>query len=430
MANDMAEPEVDHEWLVTVLFNFTSDDDEVSARHNDVDTNDLLRSLRDDLFRHKDPFIIVLIIIYVINFAVGLVGNVFVILVIVRHRHMRTLTNVFFVNLTVGDLMVVCICLPITLGTYIYRDWVYGRVMCKLTPFLQGTAVGVSVLSMMSIAINRYFAIHRPLQAKMLFSRGKVAVMLVAIWLVSMGAVSPLLFINSLTSYGLPGVFLARACEEKWGLQEARQFYNLLIFALLFIVPLGIMALLYTRISLALFADDSHLFETTASGKHVAAVQASRLLQQRRRTVRSLILLVVLFGVSWLPYYVVNIWLDFNSRSLATRHVINFVFPLAQVRGAMVVGVKVVVVKVVVVMVSVIMVTVMVMAWRGACLSVCLPVSVSVRECACKFTSIGCFIFFFRLRACGIQNHIKTANYPSAAGRFYKGTKRKKGKET
>ena len=327
----MAEPEVDKKWLVTVLFNFTSDDDEALGDGADLDTATLLQSLRDDLFKHKQPFTIVLIVIYVLNFAVGLVGNVFVILVILRHRHMRTLTNVFFVNLTVGDLMVVCICLPITLGNYIYKDWVYGKVMCKLTPFLQGTAVGVSVLSMMSISVNRYFAIHKPLRAKMVFSRGKVGVMLVAIWLVSVAAVSPLLFINSVTSYGVPGVFLARACEEKWGRQEARQFYNLLIFALLFLLPLLIMAVLYTRISLALFADDSHLFETTSAGKPVVTVSASRLLKQRRKTVRSLILLVVLFGASWLPYYVVNIWLDFNSRSITTHHVLNFIYPLAQV---------------------------------------------------------------------------------------------------
>ena len=325
------EPELDKKWLVAVLLNYTSGDEKKLGDDVDLDTATLLQSLRDDLFKHKQPFTIVLIVIFVINFAVGLVGNVFVILVILRHRHMRTLTNVFFVNLTVGDLMVVCICLPITLGTHIYKDWVFGRVMCKLTPFLQGTAVGVSVLSMMSISVNRYFAIHKPLQAKIVFSRGKVGVMLVAIWLVSVAAVSPLLFINSVTSFGLPGVYQSRVCEEKWGRLEARQFYNLLIFGLLFVLPLLIMAVLYTRISLALFADDSHLFETTSSGKPVATGSASRLLKQRRKTVRSLILLVVLFGASWLPYYVVNIWLDFNSLSTITPHVLNFIYPLAQV---------------------------------------------------------------------------------------------------
>nr|KAG5708638.1 hypothetical protein BaRGS_034855 [Batillaria attramentaria] len=329
---DDMENEFNNEWLVTVLFNYTTGDEMPEGDPN-FDAEAMLNSLHDDLYRHKEPFIIVLIVIYILNFVVGLVGNVFVILVILRHRHMRTLTNVFFVNLTVGDLMVVCICLPITLGNYIYKNWVYGSVMCKLTPFLQGTAVGVSVLSMMSISINRYFAIHKPLKAKIVFSRGKVGVMLVAIWLVSIAAVSPFLIINSVTSFGLKGVFEMSACEEKWGSKEARQTYNLVIFCLLFVLPLLIMAVLYTRISLALFADDAHLFETNSTtGKYVASGQAQRVLKQRRKTVRSLILLVVLFGVSWLPYYVVNIWMDFQApKEPKVVPVFNFIYPLVQV---------------------------------------------------------------------------------------------------
>ncbi|KAK7105860.1 hypothetical protein V1264_017185 [Littorina saxatilis] len=341
----MAGPDVENELLITVRLNLTLGNNNKYKNNSYNEYNDVmkggevdptmgteeLQSFHDALFTHTQPFTIILIVIYILNFVVGLVGNVFVILVILRHRHMRTLTNVFFVNLTIGDLMVVCICLPITLGNYVYKNWVYGQVMCKLTPFLQGTAVGVSVLSMMSISINRYFAIHKPLQAKIVFSGGKVGVMLVAIWLTSVTAVSPFLFINSVTSWGVPGMFLAHVCEEKWGIVEARQLYNILIFLVLFVLPLIIMALLYTRISMTLFTDDTHLFATTATGKPVVNGSASRLLKQRRKTVRSLILLVVLFGVSWLPYYVVNIWLDFNTRSDSTYNVLNFIYPLVQV---------------------------------------------------------------------------------------------------
>jgi hypothetical protein len=161
--------------------------------------------------------------------------------------------------------------------------------------------------------------------------------MLVSIWLLSVAASSPLLFINDVTEFGVPGVFLQRACEEHWGSQEARQFYNLLIFVLLFVLPLLIMALLYVRISLALFlSGDGHLFETTAFGKQVAGTSASRLLKQRRKTVRTLILLVVMFGVSWLPFYVVNIWLDFHTSTTTSMVLVSYVYPIVQVMGRVV----------------------------------------------------------------------------------------------
>jgi hypothetical protein len=110
-----------------------------------------------------------LMVLYSIAFILGITGNIFVIAVVIQYKHMRTLTNVFLVNLTVGDLLVVLICIPITLGEYVYGEYIFGTVICKLAPFLQGSAVAVSALSLLFIGINRYIAIHRPLKAKLIY---------------------------------------------------------------------------------------------------------------------------------------------------------------------------------------------------------------------------------------------------------------------
>ncbi|XP_046554216.1 QRFP-like peptide receptor [Haliotis rubra] len=293
------------------------------------DYSNFLTDLEKDLYRHNEPFTIVLIIFFSITFLLGILGNMFVILVVAKHRSMRTLTNVFFLNLTIGDLLVVCICIPITLGNYVYRDWVYGEVFCKVTTFLQGTAVGVSVLSMLFISINRYFAIHIPLRAKMLFTKGKVILMLVSVWILSFGAVSPLLFVNVITTWGIPGLFESRVCEEKWNEIEDKQFYNLFMFIIQFLLPLAVMCGTYIKISLTLWKEDVTLFDSASSGK----AQADRILRQRRRTVRNLMFLVTLFGLSWLPYYIVNIWLDFNVESKHATSVLNYVYPVVQLLG-------------------------------------------------------------------------------------------------
>ncbi|KAK6963901.1 FMRFamide receptor [Biomphalaria glabrata] len=259
-------------------------------------------------------------------------GNVFVILVVLRHRHMRTLTNVFFFNLTIGDFMVNCICIPTTLFFYIYRDWIFGETLCRLTPFFQSTAVSVSVLSMLSISVNRYFAIHIPLRAKILFSRNRVHVMLASIWGISLGAFSPMLYINKVTTYGLPDIFTVRACHEVWTIAELKHGYNLIIFLLLFLLPLTVMSALYLKISMALWSKNRQLF-SNARKQACMSTPVDRLLLQRRKTVRTLVLLVVLFAGSWFPYYVVYFWLEFNSRSLYVSVVNTFVYPLAQLVG-------------------------------------------------------------------------------------------------
>ena len=76
--------------------------------------------------------------LYTIIFLLAVVGNSLVILTLVQHQRMRTITNVFLLNLAVSDLMLGVLCMPFTLVGTILRDFVFGEVMCKLVPYLQG----------------------------------------------------------------------------------------------------------------------------------------------------------------------------------------------------------------------------------------------------------------------------------------------------
>jgi hypothetical protein len=77
------------------------------------------------------------IIMYAITFVVGLSGNVLVCFAVWRNRSMRTVTNIFIVNLAIADLTVIIICLPPTLLADVTETWYFGFVMCKVALFLQ-----------------------------------------------------------------------------------------------------------------------------------------------------------------------------------------------------------------------------------------------------------------------------------------------------
>lgn len=78
-----------------------------------------------------------LIVLYLIVFILGLIGNFLVVFVVVRNKHMRTITNLFIVNLSVADFLVLLICLPATVLTDVTETWFMGRAMCKLVHYLQ-----------------------------------------------------------------------------------------------------------------------------------------------------------------------------------------------------------------------------------------------------------------------------------------------------
>jgi len=66
--------------------------------------------------------------------VVGLVGNCLVPVVIWNNRDLRNSTNLFLLNLSLADILVLCVSMPTVLvEIYERRDtWIFGKVMCEL----------------------------------------------------------------------------------------------------------------------------------------------------------------------------------------------------------------------------------------------------------------------------------------------------------
>lgn len=69
----------------------------------------------DGVYRHSRPVTFVLIAAYTLILAIGVVGNSLVVGVVLKSPRMRTVTNLFILNLAVADLLVILFCLPPTL---------------------------------------------------------------------------------------------------------------------------------------------------------------------------------------------------------------------------------------------------------------------------------------------------------------------------
>ena len=109
------------------------------------------------LFEHT-PTIFDLGIVVVL----GIVGNALVIYVVIRNSHMRTVTNIFIVNLAIGDFLVILLCLPPTIVNYMTGQWLFGQAMCKLFIYVQVRLKFGAILSFCPISNLIYipFKIH------------------------------------------------------------------------------------------------------------------------------------------------------------------------------------------------------------------------------------------------------------------------------
>ncbi|XP_036363189.1 cholecystokinin receptor type A-like isoform X2 [Octopus sinensis] len=72
-------------------------------------------------------------------FILAVTGNSLVITVLAKNKRMRTVTNVFLLNLAISDLLLAVFCIPFTLIPVILRNFIFGPVMCVLVRYLQGT---------------------------------------------------------------------------------------------------------------------------------------------------------------------------------------------------------------------------------------------------------------------------------------------------
>lgn len=64
-----------------------------------------------------------------------LVGNTLVVLAVATSRKLRTVTNVFIVNLACADLLLGVLILPFSAVLEIKDIWIFGHVWCQVNYF-------------------------------------------------------------------------------------------------------------------------------------------------------------------------------------------------------------------------------------------------------------------------------------------------------
>lgn len=109
-----------------------------STLFNFSDAANILVEFESNLFTHNKFASVVLLSLYIPIFVIGLLGNILIIVSVTADRARKA--NLFFlVNLALADLAVTVLCIPTSVGTIVYKLWMYGRFLCKFTAFIQGT---------------------------------------------------------------------------------------------------------------------------------------------------------------------------------------------------------------------------------------------------------------------------------------------------
>uniref|UniRef100_A0A674PCA1 Endothelin receptor type B-like n=1 Tax=Takifugu rubripes TaxID=31033 RepID=A0A674PCA1_TAKRU len=124
-------------------------------------------------------------IISCLIFVVGIIGNSTLLRIIYKNKCMRNGPNVLIGSLALGDLLYIIIAIPINVFKLIAEDWPFGVYVCKLMPFIQKASVGITVLSLCALSIDRYHAVTSWSRVKGMGIPLWKAVEVTLIWLVA-----------------------------------------------------------------------------------------------------------------------------------------------------------------------------------------------------------------------------------------------------
>ncbi|EDX01432.1 G-protein coupled receptor moody isoform X1 [Drosophila yakuba] len=124
---------------------------------------------------------------------VGICGNLLTVVALLKCPKVRNVAAAFIISLCIADLLFCALVLPFQGLRFVQGTWNHGQVLCRLIPFIQYGNIGVSLLCIAMITINRYVMItHHGLYAR-IYKRHWIAVMIAACWLFSYGMQLPTL---------------------------------------------------------------------------------------------------------------------------------------------------------------------------------------------------------------------------------------------
>nr|XP_061804075.1 alpha-1A adrenergic receptor-like [Nerophis lumbriciformis] len=115
----------------------------------------------------------------------GVVGNILVILSVVCHRHLRTVTHYFIVNLAVADLLLSSTVLPFSAIFEILERWVFGRVFCNVWAAVDVLCCTASIMSLCVISVDRYIGVSYPLRYPAIMTKRRALLAVMLLWVLS-----------------------------------------------------------------------------------------------------------------------------------------------------------------------------------------------------------------------------------------------------
>ncbi|NXY71952.1 CXCR6 protein, partial [Glareola pratincola] len=222
--------------------------------------------------------------IYSVVFILGLAGNTLVFVILVFYEKLKTLTDIFLVNLAIADWVFLW-----TLPFWAYsagQEWTFGTVACHIIRGLYILNLYTSMLTLTSITFDRLIAITFATKAHMCQTKrmkwGKLICIL--IWMISLAFATPQFIFSKVFNLD------KSVCQEEYPNHGTELALEVIQMTLGYFIPMLAMIICYSLIIRTLLHARS--FQKNKSLKKIFSVVAIFILTQSPYTFLRLIKII------------------------------------------------------------------------------------------------------------------------------------------
>ncbi|XP_040021360.1 galanin receptor type 1 [Gasterosteus aculeatus] len=254
-----------------------------------------------------DNFITLLV--FGLIFSLGVLGNSMVITVLARSKpgKPRSTTNIFILNLSIADLSYLLFCIPFQSTVYMLPTWVLGAFICKFIHYFFTVSMLVSIFTLSAMSVDRYIAIVHSRRSSSIRVARHALIGVVVIWILSLAMAAPVMYYQNIFHSRDNHTF----CWEVWP-QNQKKVYVVGTFVFGYVLPLLLISFCYAKV-----LNHLHKKLRNMSKKSEAS---------KKKTAQTVLVVVVVFCLSWLPHHVVHLWVEFGTFPLNQA---SFVFRVA-----------------------------------------------------------------------------------------------------
>ncbi|VVC43258.1 Hypothetical protein CINCED_3A011366 [Cinara cedri] len=189
------------------------------------------------------------------------------------------------------------------------QDFTAAEISLKHT-----VSVTVSVMTLTSISIDRWYAICHPLKFKSTTSRARTAI--IVIWIVGLASDIPeLLVLEAMNKTKRIGYIYLTQCEALWS-QESETAYQVAKTIVLYVLPLLLMSITYYQIVRVLWKSDNipghtETVQMFSNGfnrnANTGCTSTMAQIKARRKAAKMLVAVVVMFALCFFPVHLMNL---------------------------------------------------------------------------------------------------------------------------